>query len=539
MLPGKTYTSADFAWMAWRRRWVILAPVILGAYAALVVSSQLRDMYESEMLIQVVPQQVPDSYVQSTVTMRTEGRLNAIAQQVLSRTALESLIEQMHLYSPERALKPMQDIVEQMRNNIRVDTVVNTRAGEKGAEAFYVRFKYTDRDVATRVTERLGELFIDLNARDRGDLADATNKFLQSQLAETRRNLEEQDRKLQEFRQRNAGRLPTQVTFNMQAIQSTQLAVQALVESLARDRDRKLMLERLYNDARAEVVTSIQSSPATSLQQPDPASPAAQTTQQQLGVARDALARLELRLRPEHPDIARAKRLIEDLAGRAADEAARAPGSVVPAAPAAATPEQAARAERLQQMRAEIESLDRQIGFKEPEEQRQRALLAQYQRRIEEVPGVETEWTALTRDYDTQQAAYKDLLTKSEQSKVAADLERRQIGEQFRVLDPARPPLRPAGIVRIQVNAIGALAGLTFGLALAALLEFRDTTFRTSDEVMEIFKLPVIALVPYVITDHDRWRARRRRLLASAAVVMLVVAGGYGIWAFQLWKHLK
>ena len=88
--------------MAWRRSWLIVGGLVLGAYGALVVSSQLQDAFQSEMLIQVIPQRVPDTYVQSTVTMRTEERLNALSQQVLSRTALESLINEMNLYSERR-----------------------------------------------------------------------------------------------------------------------------------------------------------------------------------------------------------------------------------------------------------------------------------------------------------------------------------------------------------------------------------------------------------------------------------------------------
>ena len=334
MLPGKTYTPADYARMAWRRRWVILVPIVVGAYAALIVSSRLHDRFQSEMLIQVVPQRVPDAYVRSPVTMRTEDRINALSEQVMSRTALERLIEQMSLYRKELARKPMQDVVELMRADIAVQVVSSIHSSNQGAEAFYVRFTYTDRDVATRVTERLGGLFIDLNARDRGDLAAATSNFLQSQLADTRRALEEQEQKLEQFRQRNAGRLPTQVAFNMQAIQSTQLAVQAQVESLARDRDRKMMLERLYNDAQTEVATPQPPPAATPPQQADPGAPTGQTPQQQLAAARDGLARLELRLKPEHPDIARAKRLIQELEKRAAEESASAtPGSPAPPPP--------------------------------------------------------------------------------------------------------------------------------------------------------------------------------------------------------------
>jgi polysaccharide chain length determinant protein (PEP-CTERM system associated) len=539
MLPGKIYKPADYLGMAWRRRWYIVVPMLVAIYAALIVSSHLHDMYKSETLIQVVPQRVPDSYVRSTVTMRTEDRLSALSQQVLSRTALEGLILKLGLYSDELRTKPMQDVVEAMREHISVE-VITSRPQNRDAEAdaFYVRFTYPDREIATRVTENLGGLFIDLNARDRGDLAEATDKFLQSQLAETRRALETQERRLESFRERNAGRLPTQLSFNMQAIQTSQLAVQANVESLARDRDRKLMLERLYNDATetttAPVVTTAPApQPATGS---DPAVPSGTTTQQQLALARETLNRLELRLKPEHPDIVRTKRLIQELEQRAALETAE----PRPASPATvATPEQLARVERLRQMRAEIESLDRQIHFKEMEDQRQRAQLGEYQHRIEQVPGVESEWIALSRDYDTQQAAYKDLLMKAEQSKVAVELERHQIGEQFKILDPARPPVRPTGIRRLQVNALSAVAGLLLGLGLAALMEFTNRTFETGDDVLQVIKLPVLASVPYVPTATDVARVRRYRIAAYATTTAVSVAGGYGMWALQLWKFIK
>ena len=106
------------------------------------------------------------------------------------------------------------------------------------------------------MTERLALLFIDQNARERGVLAQATDSFLQAQLEEARRRLEEQERKLEVFRERNAGRLPTQLDFNMQAIQNSQLQLQQLTESLARDRDRRLTVEQLLKEAQAEQVIS-------------------------------------------------------------------------------------------------------------------------------------------------------------------------------------------------------------------------------------------------------------------------------------------
>jgi uncharacterized protein involved in exopolysaccharide biosynthesis len=193
---------------------------------------------------------------------------------------------------------------------------------------------------------------------------------------------------------------------------------------------------------------------------------------------------------------------------------------------------------RLRQMQAEIESLDRQIRFKEGEERRMRATIAEYQSRIEQTPGVESEWLVLTRDYETQQEAYKGLLGKSEQSKVAAELEKRQIGEQFRVLDPARSP-QLTGIPRVQINAIGVAAGLLLGLLAAAFIEFRDTTFRRPEEVADVFRLPVIALVPLLTSDGDRRRMRRNRVVLSFVSIAVVAVGSYGVWVLQLWKHIR
>jgi polysaccharide chain length determinant protein (PEP-CTERM system associated) len=532
MLPGRNYTGLDIARMAWRRKWLIVGGLVLGAYSALLVSSQLRDLYQSETLIQVVPQRVPDSYVQSTVTMRTEERLNALSQQVLSRTALEALINEMNLYEERRAHLPMQDVVNQMRQDVRVEPVASRLRPNREAEAFYVRFTYTDAIIATRVTERLGGLFIDLNSKDRGQLAQATNDFLDSQLAETRQ---------QQFRQRNAGRLPTQLESNMQAIQNTQLRIQAHMESLARDRDRKLMLERLYSDAEVDLMAA---QAARGALPPPPGrpgeAPVAMSASQHLAAARDALAKLLLRLTPEHPDVVRVRRDIAELEARVAQETPAeksAEGEPLATQPPP-TPETAARRERLRQTRAEIDSLARQIAFKEEEEKRLRETLTVYQRRIEEIPGVESEWIALTRDYKTQQETYENLLAKSEQSKVAVELERRQVSQQFRVLDPARPPVRPTGVNRMEVNALGTLAGLMLGVALAALLEFRDRTFHSAQDIQDVLQLPIIAHVPLVLLEGDRVRQRRLRLTAGVTVLLFVTAGAYGFWALQLWKFV-
>jgi tyrosine-protein kinase Etk/Wzc len=189
-------------------------------------------------------------------------------------------------------------------------------------------------------------------------------------------------------------------------------------------------------------------------------------------------------------------------------------------------------------MLAEIESLDRQVAFRESEERRLRAEIAEYQRRIEAVPGLESQWVALTRDYNTQQAAYNDLLNKSGNAKVAVDLEQEQIGEHFRIVDPAGVPVHPLPSTRPLINGVGLALGLILGIGAAALIEIRDATFHSDADVLEVLAMPVLAIIPRVETAVERIRRRRRKALLSALGTACLVAAGYVTWTLELWNSL-
>jgi polysaccharide chain length determinant protein (PEP-CTERM system associated) len=529
MLPNKKYGPEAFLIIAKKRALLIMVPAAAGLLAALVASSRIPNVYQAETLIQIVPQSVPDTYVRSTVTIKTEDRLDSLKSQVQSRTQLERMIQELNLYQKERAVRPMQDLVEQMRASMSIELVRPNRIAP--VDAFYLRFKYVDPTMAARVTERLGALYIDYNARERGALAHGTNAFLESQLNEAKARLEKADQKLQTFRERHSGKLPSQLQGNMQAIQSTQLQRQALMESLARDRDRRLMLERLYNDALAEPAAVSQ---ATSAAASNPNALAAMSPRQQLEIAKGNLSVLEVKLKEGHPDLRRARKQVADLEKQVAALPETATASATPGA----TPEELQRRERISSMRAEIESLDRQVKFKESEERRLGNIIGDYQSRIEAVPGVESEYLSLTRDYDTIQAAFKDLLAKSESAKVAENLENRQIGEQFRVLDAPRVPVHPISPQRALISGGGLAAGLFIGVLIVGLLELNDGSLRNELDVTQVLQLPVIAVVPELLSAGDVRRMHRRRWMFSGLAAVAVVAAGYTFWSLRLWQFV-
>ena len=129
----------------------------------------------------------------------------------------------------------------------------------------------------------------------------------------------------------------------------------------------------------------------------------------------------------------------------------------------------------------------------------------------------------MLRDYETLTHTYNDLLVKREDSKLAANLQSRQYGEQFRIIDPPRIPERPNSPNRPLINVGGMAAGLAVGLLLVALIEYRDRSFKTDDEIIALLALPVLAVVPIMESNDERRRTRRRKFYIGVGLGSTVV----------------
>ena len=519
MIPGKTYTAEDYLRIAWRRKWIILVPFIVISVGTFAVVKRLPNRYRSTTTILVVPQRVPDSYVRSTVTATIDDRLRSISEQILSRSRLERIIESHNLYPEMRQKASLEDIVERMRGDIKVDPM-------KGGTAFVIAYSSGDAMVARWVTQTLATMFIEENVRDRVVLADGTSQFLESQLEDARERLIVHEKKLEEYREKYAGELPSQLDTNIQIARNAELRVQAIGESINRDRDRKLLQERLLADLQgAEANASI---PAVSKVQSEP------DAADELDAAQTTLAELKLRLKPEHPDLIRAQRTVVLLQQKV--DSAKGRRQPAEARPTRLTPAEIAQGNKLREIQLEIQNLDRQIAQKEAEQQRLNADIVTYQRRIAAVPTHESQMTELMRDYETLEKSYTSLLARKEDSKTAADLERRQIGEQFKVLDPAREPEKPISPKRPQLYAMGTFLGLALGLGLAALLEYRDTSLKTEDDVVQTLMLPVLALIPTMTPARvDRGPKRNRpKMISGAATIVLLSLSALAAWTLDV-----
>ncbi|MCU0693834.1 MAG: hypothetical protein MUF54_20800, partial [Polyangiaceae bacterium] len=327
----------------------------------------------------------------------------------------------------------------------------------------------------------------------------------------------EQEAKVADFQRRHAGRLPSERESNVQVMHNLQMQVQALLDSMNRDRDRRLFLERMLAELEPEAQAARTASLASGSTPPE--GPAGRigvgTAAEQLEAARESLKALELTKKPEHPDVVYMKRLIVDLEAKAKAEASAQPAAAASKPSRPRTQEEANALRRIQEAKQEIAAVDIQIASKMAEEKRLRAQIASFEGRVAATPALEAEFIALTRDYDTLQQAYQGLLAKQEDAKMSAALENRKIGEAFRVLDRARLPESPISPNRIMINLVGSLAGLGLGLGLVALLDYRDKGLRSEDDVLTVLQVPVLAAIPVIWGAEPRrrfgWRRRKGR----------------------------
>jgi polysaccharide chain length determinant protein (PEP-CTERM system associated) len=503
MLPGSTYTPEDIVRILKKRYWWLALPAAVLAAGAAVGAELLPEKYRSDSRILVVPQRVSAQFVPNSVELDIEDRLAASANTILSATRLEALIRQFDLFPEMRATRLDEDVLAEMRSAVRVEAVQG--------DAFTLSFTYSDPRTAQAVDRELASMFIDQSEVERSTQADSTRQFLEDRLTEARNLLTDTEDRLEDYRRTYNGELPDQLEANMQALNGLRLQVRTTQDSLNRDLDRRVVVQRdlanLENQAPIPGATPVPTvAPVTG------GTPAPQSATAQLAGARANLEALRAKgFLDTHPDVRTVKQIISDLEAKVEAEALAAPLSA--AGNVTLSPAEVQRRSKIVDARAEIELLDRRIETTEADIERFRQEEADYQLRISRTPTRGTELVQLTRDYDLVKDRYDALFARAEEARIAAQLEAQ--GDNFRLLDQASLPERPVSPNKPLITAAGGAAGFGLGAALLLLFEYRDRSFKTDTDVGRLLSLPVLAVVPFMQSDEDRRRERRGRWLAG------------------------
>ena len=480
MLGHRMLTTEDYLTILKRRGWIVAVPALILPLIAVGITFLIPAQYISQTLVLVEQQKVPDDYVKPVISADLDSRLASMKEQILSRSRLQPIIERYNLSGGSHV--SMDDRIDGVRKSILIKPIHSEIAHSGGLPGFFIAFTAGDPHTAQLVCGEITSLFVSENLRSREASAQGTTEFLKGQLADAKRNLDDQDAKLAEFQRKYIGKLPGEGSPNVNMLTSLNTQLEAATQQLSRmEQDKSYMeailTQQLQNTAAPGTTATLVGS-GTSL------SPA----QQELQALQLQEAELSSHYTADYPDVIAVRRKIAEKKKEVAAE-------VVPAAgtPAASKREPMA----VQQLRAQIQAVERGIQAKRQEQAQIQSNVRIYQDRIQSSPMVEEQYKLLTRDYQTAQSFYDTLLVKMNQSKMASDLEKRQQGEQFRIMDEPNLPDGPTFPKRGVFVGAGIAVGLFFGLLIVALLEYRDTTMRTEKDVYAFTHLPTLAVIAY------------------------------------------
>lgn len=519
----------DFLDILRRRKWIILYAVLLVLFGATVYCVMTPELYQSSVKFRIIPPVVPEGLVRSAVNVKTKDRLAMLEQEVISRPRVKGMIVELGLSGGGDKGVSADEMVESIRKGI----ILNVRRNN----TFVLSFEHEDPKIALDVTSRLASFFIEENARSRGESVQGTAKFLESQLEETRKKLEEQEDKLKRYKLQYGGELPEQMNATLGRLARLQDKIKSNSEAITRMEDRKVFIETQISNLELQIQGTgnfsenvVLAAPKAGAETSDPA----RYLLPELSKRRKKLEDFQAKYTPLHPSVLQARQQVEQLEARiaeirqaVADDEAESAGDA--AGSSTISPKRTNwEAKEMRRLREKIATIDFEIGVKEKENAQTAQIIDSLQAKVERLPQREQELISLTRDYGNTKNSYDELLKKRLQANISENLEENQQGEQFMVVEPATLPTRPIKPDRLKILAIALMGSLVIGAGGAIGLETIDPTLRGSKDFKSYFSLPVLASLPVIQDD----RYKRQIAVRRAAVIggLVSIAGAYVIF---------
>ncbi len=497
-------TSPDEMWhrfirLVIRGRWWLLGSTCGVTFATIAVLLALPNRYTSEATLLVVQQQVPERYVTPTTTTDLVSALDAMTQEVLSRSRLLAIMDTYNLYTTERQRLAPEEVIALMRQNIDIQPL-DVNPAHRDFTALKISFTTSEAHVAQEVASRLTSLFIQENVKTREDQASTTTNFLRAELETAKSKLDQQEQRLRDFKMSSLGELPEQQQENVQVLVGLQTQLQNTMTSLNRAQQQRLYLESLVRDDLTRLMAERKTLLAT--------------------------------ITEKHPRVVKIDQEIANKQALLENPRQHTSGVSTPPAPGA-MPGDGQEGEPVDPLKSQFEANRLEIESLSKDEQQLKADISRCEQRLSLTPVREQQLSGILRDYNLLKQNYADLLSREQQSQLAMSLEKQEEGQHFRLVDPPSLPAIPSSPKRLKISLGGVAAGLFLGLAIAFLLEMRDHSLRTEKEVSRYFALPLILGIPAIeLPFKARRRAWRRAFecLAGSVLIIAVAAAEFYVY---------
>jgi polysaccharide biosynthesis transport protein len=542
----------------WKRKVSLALIWAAVAIAGTAFVYKLPNVYQAQAVILVESQRIPEKFVSTTVNEDLKNRLSSLSQQILSSNRLLELIQRFDLYKEERSSHAQEEIIEMMRADVSAQVQTNwAKKADATPNAFSVSYEGPNPTVVALVANQLATFFIDENIQAREVQATGTSEFLGSQLDTAKLRLEEQEKRLSDFKMKNNGELPEQENALIASASQLQTRLQGINDAIERAKQTRIMQESALASAQASQAAMTQLVEQLNSPAPLPSDPSGEPLKTSERLQRQ-LEQMLLTYNDDYPQVKALRGLIPQVqkeeekgekAAKLGGQRSAAGGStngsseqssaaLITAFPKFRNERSLQAAEVLLRNREQVENIKAQqaAAAKEIESlDAERKSIVQridaIQKAIGKLPIREQELSSIVRDYDTSKANYQSLLDKKLAAEMSTDMERRQKAERFIVIDQARTPEKPVKPNRPLLAAVSALSGLLLGLVFALGKEMRTNAILGEWELPR--GVPVLGRIPRISpaadaapSDAPKRRTVRIRfaLIGSSVVLLLAVA---------------
>jgi len=528
----------DYLDIVRRHRAWIVAPSFLGLVLGVMVAFLWPDTYTSTGQIRVVPPTVSSRLVASNLNEEMSQRVNAIYQDIIGRDSLTNMIHTYNLYPDKLKRMPVEDVLEIMRKEIYPTPLhgLNTVVGGGHVFAFSVSFSYSDRRVAQRVCQDLISKFLDETRRTRSSDSYSATDFFSQEVTNAKQELEEIDRKISDFKARNAGALPEEAQSLLFLVSSADQNIQNLNMNMSRVSQDKVQLEsqlRFQKDL-------LPAPPGAAGGNAAPGSAAAPMVHDQhlddldreISRAEDELASLRQSYKETHPDVQRLSALLtvkrkerEQYATKLASQkpSATSPRSgLSPASVAAAYSSRELQAS-ISRLEAQIQAKDMELEELNRQQEAARARSKDLQAKVAASPLARSEYMALQRDRDNAAARYQAMNLRYQDSTLSTDLDKRGQGETLEQLEAASLPTTPSAPKRPIIIFVATALGIAVGAGLAFARELKDVSLKNLKDVRAYTRLTILGSIPLLENDFVVRRRRRMAWLGWSAAFVIGV----------------
>lgn len=484
----------DILSVARHQKWIIVACILLSVVAAATYCLIATKLYRSETMILVEDQKIPENYVKGVDEGNLEQRIFVIQKQVRSRAVLTDIVNEFHLYPELLEKEGPESAVSALANGIMVEMVGKGPRGNfvarSSLDAFTVSFLHESPRIAMEVTARVAEKFIEQNLRTREQTAEGTTEFFDEEVLRAKTELERKENEISQFKSLHVGKLPQQIESNLRALDRLQIDLKASTESSQRLSDRLALVENAIRDYQRSGTPNLSLVPGSV--EPDPLF-------RRLKELREKLVKLQAEFWDTYPDVVLTRDEMQDVQRKLTE--VYGPDILKPGEKPVDPYLQDLRRQQTE-TKSEWELQNkRQLGLQTEKRE--------IERRIEKAPQIEQDLLILERDYDNMKTNYRSLLEKRLNARVAENLEKRQKGAHFRILDPASFPRVPESPNERRIMVFGLLFGCALGAGLALIRELSTPQFRRPEDVEQVLGPQLLAVIPDFSLEYNRLRWQR------------------------------